>query len=268
MIPLIRYLVARDKAAIAERERQEAAQRRQAELAQAAKEGLAQQIESACLSAVRTFEALPALVDDASTRLDDARVHYSNGAFSPFWSAIETAYESLGAYADTLSRLQGLARDHRWNVKAYDITYGSDDTLPSFPVDLDAANATAVGQDLAKALSELVYEAQRQPTFATIWEQRRTTTVLIAGFKNLERAVQGMTMELDSRLRDLSTAVTAGAAATSRSISDAATTASLAAANQSRQLSDQSRQLSDMVGGVNKTVALLKEQRDRAIWVQ
>ena len=41
-------------------------------------------------------------------------------------------------------------------------------------------------------LETIVYEAQKHGTFATIWEQRRTTDTLIKGFVSLEAAVERM----------------------------------------------------------------------------
>jgi hypothetical protein len=57
------------------------------------------------------------------------------------------------------------------------------------------SDISRVGEQHAELLAKLdaiVYEAQKLPTFATIWEQRRTTAAVIDGFRNLEDAVNSM----------------------------------------------------------------------------
>jgi len=64
-------------------------------------------------------------------------------------------------------------------------------------------------RELTEKLDAVVYEAQKIPTFATIWEQRRTTTAVIEGFRNLEDAVDRMAKGLDSSLDGLGASLAA-----------------------------------------------------------
>lgn len=232
-----------------------------------ARNGLRRKILACCENAASTFQTLPRLIDGANGSIEESARHFDNGAFSPFWSAVESAYLKLGAYADAIRRIEKFAADHNESVENYLNTYGNPETpLPAFPVDMKAASATQAVKDLAIKLSDLAYKAQCQPTFAVIWEQRRTTSVLVAGFKSLETAVQGMHAELSNRVSDLISVVENNKHATIKAILGTADSLSQISVGQS-QLSGiaahQSEQLSSLISDVNRAVWQLKDQRNR-----
>jgi len=164
---------------------------------------ISKQVEGACEESVRAFESLPVNLSEARKRLPEARKHFKDAAYSPFWHAIEQAYIALGDYNHNLEMIGELSQQYATKVHAYRDMGGSD-ALPVFPVDLDAASATEAARKVSALFEEIVYQAQRDPVFAQIWEQRRTTAAVITGFASLEMAIDRMTGTLSSSISSLS----------------------------------------------------------------
>ncbi|WKK72624.1 hypothetical protein Q0F99_06735 [Rathayibacter oskolensis] len=167
---------------------------------------LSAQALSACHEAVQAFEYLPTCLVNARGWSVEARQHFAYHAYSPFWAAIENAYDNLGHYNQRLNFIAELARGHAHAAAEY-VRRGGTERLPAFPVHLDAARALDAAAPVLRTLNETVYEAQRDPVFAQIWEQRRTTVAVIAGFANLERAVNLMSSTIGASIRSLSAEV-------------------------------------------------------------
>ncbi|NYE20575.1 hypothetical protein [Microbacterium immunditiarum] len=128
-----------------------------------------------------------------------AVVTHQDGAFSPFWSAIESAYASLGLYNQSILALSNVAQQRSVVEELISLDALTAD-VAHFPVELDTVVVEQRQGDIVAKLDALVYEAQRQPTFATIGEQRQTTSAVVAGFRNLEAAVDRMRWSLAASL--------------------------------------------------------------------
>lgn len=172
------------------------------------RQSLANQVIQNAGSSLDALAKLPSLFGQANQFSARARGYFSDGAFSPFWSAIEGAYGALGQYRAKLNLSATAARRHP-DLIAWLIAAGGDpEQFVEFPSTVDTAK---LYRDLDLASNELgkqVYEAQKKPTFAQIWEQRRTTAAVIAGFSNLENAVDRMGYALRDSIQDLEQAVT------------------------------------------------------------
>ena len=158
--------------------------------------------------AVNAFEGLPAHLQSAEDDARRAETFFGDGAFSPFWSAIESAYAHLGEYTAAVRLIDAKASAHGQNVIRLVQAGGNPGELASFPVRLDTAHTQRVLAEATGDLSNMVYEAQRVPVFAQIWEQRRTTAAVIAGFANLEQAVARMSSSVTNALGFLDTSLT------------------------------------------------------------
>jgi methyl-accepting chemotaxis protein len=202
---VVRYAAKRAKAA---RELQAAEAARQAAEAtrQAEHEG---QIIAACNESVTAFEDIPKHLMSAEQLLDTADNEFQEGAFSPFWDSIERATHTLAA-VDNSIRLIG-DRFNRYNALVKSFAR----VPPPFPVDpasarrLGSANATAI------RLQTIVRKAQRNFQFSTIYEQRKTSKILIAGFNSLGDAIHGLGVRLEEsidflgdQISDLSSSMT------------------------------------------------------------
>ena len=137
------------------------------------------------------FNALPDYLDKSEKYADQASKDYQNHAYSPFWSHIETSYQYLDSYKSNLDGIAQLAVRYAEGIKFLRLL-GISDPLPLFPIDLNSKEMSKVLENASDQLSKMSYEAQRNATFAVIWEQRRTTTAVEMGFKSLEAAVREM----------------------------------------------------------------------------
>ncbi|WP_455132957.1 hypothetical protein [Microbacterium aurum] len=221
---------------------------------------LSSDVIAACDQSVDAFEQLPTDLSNARSWLSEARTHFANTAYSPFWHAIEQAYVCLGVYNQRIATIDQLS--HRYMSAARDYqARGGRDVLPIFPVQLDAAKAADAAQGTSVHLGRLVYEAQRDPVFAQIWEQRRTTAAVVAGFANLEAAVDRMSGTLNASLGSLSSSVqslsseVSGMGAELRDASARADAIGIAQLATQQQLNDR----------MNKAVFYLREEHKRAI---
>lgn len=164
------------------------------------------QVESASFAALKSFEALSSRLDQAQRWGVEAQRHFANGAFSPFWQAIENAYACLGEYNVLVSRIEQCSKTYQEAVLEWGSLGGRGDVTP-FPIDPNSARAAEACESLSKKLGSVVYTAQQSPVFAQIWEQRRTTSAVVAGFATLDLAVQRMTNTLSGSVQSLTSAV-------------------------------------------------------------
>lgn len=175
---------------------------RQAVIAQRAQ--AAEAVLTNSRNAVARFETMPGHVTSAEADAGRALACYQDGAFSPFWSAIESAYSHLAEYRACAEAIESCARAHPDLVRAFVQAQGDPAAVAGFPVTLNAESVADTLEAATQSLGTMVYEAQKQPTFAQIWEQRRTTAAVITGFANLEQAVNRMGSSITSSIRSLS----------------------------------------------------------------
>jgi hypothetical protein len=87
---------------------------------------------------------------------------------------------------------------------------------PPFPVDPNSAHRLGMAKDTTGRLQQIVRKAQRNFQFASIYEQRKTQQILIAGFTNVGEAINGLGVRLEEsidllgdQIHDLSSSMTA-----------------------------------------------------------
>lgn len=142
--------------------------------------------------AVGWFARMPGHLTSARTFRNEAASSFEDGAYSPFWAAIERSYAEVAQYRECVRQVADLSSQHAEAVAALAAAKQHPSALAQFPVHLEVDNVRRVIDTATADLSALAYQAQRDATFALIWEQRRTTAAVIAGFTNLEAAIQGM----------------------------------------------------------------------------
>lgn len=119
----------------------------------------------------------------------------------------------LGAIAEALQKFEGLVAQHKEASSAI-ATRFNQQTAP-FPVRLRDIYTAEHAQGMSQRMDALVARAQTDYQFASIFEQRRTSAILIAGFQNLGSAISGMTARITSQLMDVVSAVDSAASAAS-----------------------------------------------------
>ena len=143
------------------------------------------------------FEGLPKYLESAEKYLDQAEVNFSYGAFAPFWDSIEKATKMLGHFDENIQRIKS-------NSSIYTTLIGKyEDTPPQFPLTRQSVTKLDVGTETAKRMNVIVWTAQRNFQFATIYEQRKTNQILVAGFANLAVALSQMTGKITKSIDDL-----------------------------------------------------------------
>ncbi|MFD3702147.1 hypothetical protein ACFWUP_03270 [Nocardia sp. NPDC058658] len=205
MIAAVAYLVAavldaysRDQrereAALAQREREAHARaHRQRELGD--------RLQQCTADALNAFEELPTHLIAARDTLDHAEQLFRENAFAPFWSAIENGTAHLGRFSATVVRLRLCASAYAVAAAEYE------GAAPPFPVATTSLEYLTAHEVLVARLHELVRPAQRDFHFASIYEQRKTNTILVAGFGTLASALDTMGSRLANEIGELRTGV-------------------------------------------------------------
>ncbi|MEY2878170.1 MAG: hypothetical protein RLZZ15_550 [Verrucomicrobiota bacterium] len=129
-----------------------------------------------------------------ATALSRAENEFVEGAFAPFWDAIEKA-------ATHLSRANNEINAITVDSKKYlEIRAGFKGEAPSYILDSSSLSDSAFA---ASRMQGLVRLAQKDFQFATIYEQRRTNQLLVKGFRNLADALEQMTNQIESSIASL-----------------------------------------------------------------
>lgn len=127
-----------------------------------------------------TLKKIEDILKDASVSIALAEDELQEGAYSPFWDAVEAAVNDLARLDATLNELGGLVCHHKELVDEYE------DDAPAMEITFSAAPEAAV---VSKRLKDIVRKAQKDINFATIFEQRKTNKLLQGGFENLGAAL-------------------------------------------------------------------------------
>lgn len=150
---------------------------------------------------VQMASGLSQLAQRADRALDVAEREFAEGVFAPFWDAIESAVRDLATFTSHTEAIVSHARQHREEAPRLN------GKPPQFQIGIDTLpDATHV----AKRMQSIVRRAQKSFHFATIYEQRKTNQLLVAGFSNLAHAINDLGDRLDSSLEQLSSAVSVG----------------------------------------------------------
>jgi hypothetical protein len=147
------------------------------------------------------FEAAPLHLQSAEGDLDQAEADFSEGVFAPFWDSVERAATFLGHFDECVRQIHDGASHYEGLMKVYD-TYP-----PRFPLSSEAIARLSTASGTAERMRHIVRTAQKNYQFATIFEQRKTTQVLIAGFTSLGQALDEMTQRIATSLNNLATSV-------------------------------------------------------------
>lgn len=193
------------------------------------------------------FRSMPTHIGSAEEQLNQAERYFDECAYVPFWESVETATKTLARFDELIGDLREKASRYaeaaklREDEDALDEMAGryvyavstekspntrfdlfritilgknavkhadSDVTPAPYPLTLqhisklsDASNATVM------RMERIVHAAHRNIHFATIYEQRRTNQILVAGFTNLADALDQMTFRISRSLDDLAHAV-------------------------------------------------------------
>ena len=146
----------------------------------------------------------------AEQLLDTAENEFQDSAFSPFWDSIERAMQRLGAVDGGIKLITDYSNKYKAIAKSYK------GEPPAFPIDPDSWRADSRPSALPLGVCRSSCARRRRNfQFATIYEQRKTSEILIAGFANLGEAIHGLGTRLEElidmlgdQIHDLSSSMT------------------------------------------------------------
>jgi hypothetical protein len=208
-LPLIREIIQAfrirrmEEAAGREHQLREEAARRAQQLSYQTK------LFATCDNSLEMFESIPKHLLSAEQLLDVGEAEFREGAFSPFWDSIEGAIGKLAAIDKGVKFIADQSEEYKTLANLYN------GKSPPFPIDPSSVRRVGFANATSARLRNIVRNAQRDFHFATIFEQRKTNQILIAGFANLNEAIHGVGDRLDysienlgSRIIDLSSTMT------------------------------------------------------------
>lgn len=143
------------------------------------------------------FEAMPKHLMNAEELLDQAEIDFDEGAFEPFWDSVEQCALRLGHFDEGVGTITRNAQWHTDFAKHYE------EPAPAFPVVLESVNGMVIANATADRMKVIVRKAQRNFQFTTIFQQRKTNQLLIAGFNNLAQALDEMGRHIESSINEL-----------------------------------------------------------------
>jgi hypothetical protein len=173
---------------------------------------ISQLVSGAQLSAAK----LSLLMAEAESALDLAEREFSDGLYSPFWEAMESAAQSMHSFDKTLEAIT--SAQQRYAVEAPPLR--PDAVSFSLGITVLPSPSSTSGR-----MKELYRKAQKDSHFAqiyeqrrTIYEQRRTNEILIEGFRSLgddltylgdriESKLQSVGSRMELRLADIDSAL-------------------------------------------------------------
>lgn len=140
---------------------------------------------------------------EASEHLKRAEREYQENAFGLFWDEAEKAASNISDFQHDLDRISSNAKIY------YDSLRARRHSFPVFPVGMDLipSPAAVIGE-----LRRVVRLGQTNTQCTVILEHRETRKALIAGFRTLGQAIDGLEWAVHSGVDELRTAIQRGRA--------------------------------------------------------
>jgi hypothetical protein len=138
-------------------------------------------------------------MESAGKAVKEAEQEFAEGAFAPFWDAVERAATKLAQSDKCIQQIIQNSKTYKAKITALE------SNPPSFRVDLGVLPDTT---RIAAQMRTIVRKAQKDFHFASIYEQRKTNKILIAGFTSLGEALGSLSERLDLSLNNLADALT------------------------------------------------------------
>ncbi len=169
-------------------EAQIAKAQRQKEEYEATQRQLRESLTHCVSSSEVTVTEIKRHIADADKALSEAEYEFAEGAFAPFWDAVERAANRLAQSDAGINSIILHSKTYREQVTRLD------SSPPPFSI---AINTLPDTTRVASRMRPIVRAAQKDIHFAQIYEQRMTNKLLIAGFTNLADALNRMGERLE-----------------------------------------------------------------------
>lgn len=117
------------------------------------------------------------------------------------FDSIEKAVKMLGHFNESVNEIQ--QNSSRYTVFAQNY----EGKPPQFPLSNKSIENLDVSTKTSDRMNNIVRKAQCNYEFASIYEQRKTNQILVAGFTNLAQALDKMTSQIKSAINELNSSV-------------------------------------------------------------
>lgn len=226
--------------------------RREEEQHKAEQRSLGSSLEMMASVSLIALETMPQHLLTAEQLLDQAEREFKEEAFAPFWDCVEQATMQLGRFDEGVRTITSNATQYTQVARTYE------GRPAHFPIALQSVRGMVAANTTSDRLKTIVRQGQRNFQFATIYEQRRTNQILIAGFSNLAQALDGVGRQIASSIDDLGERISDMSLAMEESLKSI-----------DEQLQTGNRELVESVGALTKTTkqsaAEVQARHDRAL---
>jgi myosin heavy subunit len=192
---------------------------------------LASRLENLLRQSTASARELPNLIAEAERSLDLAEYECGRRAFVPFWDAIEAAAKKLATVEMTLQRLIQNSQFYQKDVSELETP------APLFQIGLDTLPDAS---HTANRMRELYSRTDTDFEFTSIYQQRTTNKLLIAGFSTMTQAIEELPDRLQSSLGQLASSVSIGISDLASRLASSQERMTLALAREIRKSDDQS----------------------------
>jgi len=141
------------------------------------------------------FVRMPEELLAAEAHIDRAEEEFEERAFSPFWEQVESALQSLSKVETLANQISYAAEQHDEHVRDLDTKQV---VFPVSTKDIEVIRNTA--RSTRERLAQVIRRSTKDFEFSTIYEQRKTNSILIHGFRTLGEAVSGLGDKLASSI--------------------------------------------------------------------
>lgn len=218
---------AAEKKAEAERDR-----RNRAAQVKREKEVVRARAQARIESANKVVEEIPGLYRNAAHYAEGAKQSSANAehylrqrAFSPFWESVENSLQQLAQLRECVEGIRTCTRRYQESLSESEaISPKEVGEIQKFPEGVLTNTLDAIGARVGRDLQALVAQTHSDFQFASIYEQRRTTAAVIAGFATLEAAVNGMGATISSSIAGLQSDIKSSETAMQRLVGSVAQT--------------------------------------------
>lgn len=173
----------------------EAERQQQNELARRAEQkSIRSHLATLNAESVKLAENLPKLIQAARTALDRAEYEFNDGAFIPFWDAIEIAATKLATVESGCEQIAANAKTYRQQLPHLD------GPKPAFGLH---NHALPDGKDVADRLQLVVRPALKNSDFSKIYLMCKQNKILVAGFSTLGETINELGNRLENSVSDV-----------------------------------------------------------------
>lgn len=176
------------------REIEEVLQREKDERRKAEQESIRSDLTQLNANSLNIAANLSALIHTAEKALDRAEYEFADGAFIPFWDAIEMAATKLAIFESGCRRIAQNAERYRNQIPTIDAP------KPAFEL---GGKTLPDAREIAERMRVIVRPALKDPDFTKIYLMCRQNRILVAGFSTLGDTINELKNRLESSTSDI-----------------------------------------------------------------